>query len=130
MLEVYSQPTFEIFEGHSSDVKQGKYAMRNLLPRCLLRSAYVVFATFVSAALPFFGDINGVLGAFCFTPLDFVLPFLFYSATFGPSRRTPRFWIHWGIVILFSVFGLLGCIASIRQIVLDAKDFKFFAGLM
>ncbi|XP_024361746.1 GABA transporter 1 isoform X2 [Physcomitrium patens] len=126
---VYSQPTFEIFEGQTSDVKEGKYSMRNLVPRFLLRSSYVAFATFVSAALPFFGDINGVLGAFCFTPLDFILPFIFYSFTFGPSRQTPRFWIHWGIVILFSVVGFLGCISSVHQVILDAKYYKWFADL-
>jgi hypothetical protein len=126
-MQVYSQPTFEIFEGHSSDVKEGKFSMRNLVPRILLRSSYVVLATFISAALPFFGDINAVVGSFGFTPLDFVLPFLLYAVTFGPSPRTPRFWLHWSIVILFSLVGFLGCISSVRQVVLDAKYYKWFA---
>ena len=129
LLQVYAQPTFEIFEGRTSDVKKGKYAARNLVPRFFVRIGFVAFATLVAAALPFFGDINAVIGAFGFMPLDFVVPFVLFAATFNPSPRTFKFWLHCTIIIVFSLVGLLGCIASVRQVAVDATSYKLFANL-
>jgi amino acid permease len=126
---VYSQPTFEIFEGRSANVEKGKYAARNLIPRFFLRVGFVAFATLVSAALPFFGDINAIIGAFGFTPLDFVLPFILFAATFHPSPRTFKYWLHWTVIVVFTLVGLLGCIASVRQVAVDASSYKLFANL-
>ena len=66
MFQVYSQPTFEVLEGKSGDVSNGKFSLRNVIPRLFLRSVYVCVATVIAAMLPFFGDINGVIGAFGF----------------------------------------------------------------
>ena len=44
LLQVYAQPTFEIFEGRTSDVEKGKCAARNLIPRFLVRIGFVAFA--------------------------------------------------------------------------------------
>ncbi|XP_024372214.1 GABA transporter 1 isoform X2 [Physcomitrium patens] len=127
---VYAQPTFEIFEGKSSNIQKGKYSARNLVPRLILRSALVAITTLISAAIPFFGDINAVIGSFGFTPLDFVLPFILYAGVFHPSPRTPKYWLHWTIVIVFSIVGLLGCVASVRQVVLVASTYKLFANIV
>ncbi len=97
--------------------------MRNVLPRLIIRSIYVSFATLIAAALPFFGDINAIIGAFGFTPLDFVLPFVLYNVTFKPSKRTIKFWLNNVIV------GLMGCISAVRQIALDASSYKLFANV-
>ncbi len=126
---MYSQPTFEIFEGRSSSVKSGKFSMRNLLPRLIIRSIYVSFATLIAAALPFFGDINAIIGAFGFTPLDFVLPFLLYNVTFKPSKWTIKFWLNYVIIVVFTIVGLMGCISAVRQIALDASSYKLFANV-
>ncbi|KAH8942894.1 hypothetical protein BDL97_13G019800 [Sphagnum fallax] len=126
---VYSQPTFEIFEGRSSSVESGKFSKRNLLPRLIIRSIYVSFATLIAAALPFFGDINAIIGAFGFTPLDFVLPFVLYNVTFKPSKRTIKFWLNYVIIVVFTIVGLMGCISAVRQIVLDASSYKLFANV-
>ncbi len=126
---MYSQPTFEIFEGRSSSVKSGKFSMRNLLPRLIIRSIYVSFATLIAAALPFFGDINAIIGAFGFTPLDFVLPFVLYNVTFKPSKRTIKFWLNYVIIVVFSSVGFMGCISAVRQIALDASSYKLFANV-
>ncbi|KAH9317650.1 hypothetical protein KI387_019419, partial [Taxus chinensis] len=84
---VYLQPAFEVLESQSADVKKDRFSMRNLVPRLILRTTAVVIATLVAAMLPFFGDVNAVIGAFGFMPLDFVLPMVFYNLAFKPSRR-------------------------------------------
>uniref|UniRef100_A0A164XQD3 Uncharacterized protein n=1 Tax=Daucus carota subsp. sativus TaxID=79200 RepID=A0A164XQD3_DAUCS len=43
---VYSQVAYEIMEKKSADVKQGLFSKRNLIPRLILRSLYMVIYGF------------------------------------------------------------------------------------
>jgi quinol-cytochrome oxidoreductase complex cytochrome b subunit len=79
--------------------------------------------------LPFFGDIVSLVGAFGYTPLDFVLPMLFYQLVFKPSRRTYMFWLNWVIIVTFTTVGIVGCIATVRHIAIDANNYKLFANV-
>ncbi|KAJ7546023.1 hypothetical protein O6H91_08G020600 [Diphasiastrum complanatum] len=126
---VYSQPTFEIIEGRASDVEQKRFALRNFLPRLVLRSVFIAVATLIAAMIPFFGDINAFIGAFGFTPLDFVFPMILYNANFKPSPRTLIFWVNMIIMVVYTAIGILGCISAIRQIVIDSQNYKLFANV-
>ena len=123
-VQVYSQPTFEVLEGKASDATMGMFAFRNFIPRLLLRGLYITLATLIAAMLPFFADISALIGAFGFTPLDFIFPMLFYNMVFKPSRRSFIFLINALIIV-----GLFGCIAAIRQIVHDPRTYRIFANL-
>ena len=114
-------------EKKSADVNKGIFSKRNLIPRIVLRTLYMLFCGFFAAMLPFFGDINGVVGAIGFIPLDFVLPMLLYNMTHKPSKSSLSFWINNSIIIIFTGVGLLGSFASIRKLVIDAKMFKLFS---
>ena len=129
MLQVYVQPVFEVLETKMADVRQGRFSLRNVLPRLVFRSLYIAIATFFAAMLPFFGDIISLIGAFGYTPLDFVLPMLFYQIVFKPSRRTAIFWLNWSIIIVFSIVGVMGCIASVRSIINNATTYHLFADI-
>ncbi|KAM7525852.1 hypothetical protein LguiA_015754 [Lonicera macranthoides] len=124
---VYSQVAYEILEKKSADVRQGMFSKRNLIPRIVLRTLYVIFCGFFAAMLPFFGDINAVVGAVGFIPLDFVLPMLLYNMTYKPSRSSFTYWINNCIMVVFTGAGLLGTFSSVRQLVLDASKFKPFS---
>ncbi|KAM3711896.1 hypothetical protein ACB098_01G143800 [Castanea mollissima] len=124
---VYSQVAYEIMEKKSADVKQGMFSKRNLIPRIILRTLYVIFCGFVAAMLPFFGDINAVVGAIGFIPLDFVLPMLLYNMTFKPPKSSFTYWINMSIIVVFTGAGLMGSFSSIRQLILDARKFKLFS---
>ncbi|CAK9143190.1 unnamed protein product [Ilex paraguariensis] len=124
---VYSQVAYEIMETKSADVNQGIFSKRNLIPRIILRTLYVIFCGFFAAMLPFFGDINAVVGAIGFIPLDFVLPMLLYNMTYKPPRSSLTYWINYSIIIIFTGAGLLGSFSSIRKLVLDANKFKLFS---
>ncbi|KAJ4779785.1 Transmembrane amino acid transporter family protein [Rhynchospora pubera] len=126
---VYLQPTNDVLESLSVDATKGQFSARNVIPRILLRSAAIATATTIAAMLPFFGDINAVLGAFGFLPLDFVLPSIFYNITFKPSRRSLVFWINTLLIGVFATLTVLGSISAVRQIVLDAKNYKLFANV-
>ncbi|KAL5727089.1 hypothetical protein ACHQM5_000321 [Ranunculus cassubicifolius] len=124
---VYSQVAYEIMETKSADVNQGMFSKRNLIPRILLRSLYMMFCGFVAAMLPFFGDINGVVGAVGFIPLDFILPMLLYNMTFKPSKRSVVYWVNMFIMVAFTGTGIMGTFSSVRKLVLDADKFKLFS---
>lgn len=124
---VYSQVAFEIMEMKSSDAKQGMFSKRNLIPRLILRTTYMIFCGLFAAMLPFFGDINSVIGAIGFIPLDFILPMLLYNMTYKPSKSSITFWINISIIVIFTGVGLLGTFSSIRKLILDAKEFKIFS---
>eukprot|EP00250_Pteridium_aquilinum_P001400 c11596_g1_i1 orf=577-1980(+) len=126
---VYSQPMFEVLEGRASDGSVGRFSFRNLLPRLLLRGTYIALATLISAMIPFFGDINGLIGAFGFLPLDFIFPVIFYNLVFKPSRRSLIFWANTLIASVSVLVCVLGSISAVRQIALDAKSYKLFANL-
>ncbi|XP_044487454.1 probable GABA transporter 2 [Mangifera indica] len=124
---VYSQVAFEIMEKKSADVKQGMFSKRNLIPRIILRTLYMIFCGFMAAMLPFFGDINGVVGAIGFIPLDFILPMLLYNMTFKPPKSSLIFWINITIMVVFTGAGLMGTFSSTRKLILDANKFKLFS---
>ncbi|XP_028780420.1 GABA transporter 1-like isoform X1 [Neltuma alba] len=124
---IYLQPTNELFETIFADPKLGEFSIRNVVPRLISRSLSVVVATVLAAMLPFFGDIMAVLGAFGCIPIDFILPMVFFNLTFKPSKRSLLFWGNTFIALASSVLVVIGAIASVRQIVLDAKTYSLFS---
>ncbi|KAM7278958.1 hypothetical protein ACFE04_006092 [Oxalis oulophora] len=124
---VYSQVAYDIMEKQAADVKQGMFSKRNLIPRIILRTFYVIFCGTMAAMLPFFGDINGVVGAIGFIPLDFILPMLLYNMTHKPLKSSLTYWINISIIVIFTGVGILGAFSSVRKLVLDAHQFKLFS---
>ncbi|XP_004298886.1 PREDICTED: probable GABA transporter 2-like [Fragaria vesca subsp. vesca] len=124
---VYSQVAYEIMEKKSADVNQGMFSKRNLIPRIILRSVYMILCGFFAAMLPFFGDISAVVGAVGFIPLDFVLPMLLYNKTHKPTKSTFTYWLNMSIMVVFTAVGLMGTFSSVRKLVLDANKFKLFS---
>ncbi|XP_058751740.1 GABA transporter 1-like [Vicia villosa] len=127
LTAVYLQPTNELFETIFGDPKKGQFSMRNVVPRVLSRSISVAAATLFAAMLPFFPDIMALFGAFAFIPLDFILPMVFFNITFKPSKQSLIFWVNTLIGGGSSILVVIGGIASIRQIVLDAKTYSLFS---
>ncbi|KAG6761796.1 hypothetical protein POTOM_035032 [Populus tomentosa] len=126
---VYLQPTNEVLENTFSDPKRKEFSARNVIPRAVSRSMSVIIATTIAAMLPFFGDINALIGAFGFIPLDFVLPVVFFNLTFKPSKRSIVFWLNVTIAVVFSAIGVIAAVAAVRQIGLDAKTYRLFANV-
>ncbi|KAK3134725.1 hypothetical protein QOZ80_5BG0409930 [Eleusine coracana subsp. coracana] len=124
---VYSQVAYEIMEKNSADAAHGRFSKRNLVPRVALRTAYVAACAFVAAMLPFFGDIVGVVGAVGFIPLDFVLPVVMYNIALAPPRRSLVYQANVAIMVVFTGVGIIGAVASVRKLVLDANKFKLFS---
>ncbi|PKI63713.1 hypothetical protein CRG98_015903 [Punica granatum] len=103
--------------------------MRNVVPRLISRSLSVITATLFGAMLPFFGDIMALFGAFGFIPLDFILPAVFYNVAFKPSKRGAIFWVNTTIAVISSMLAGIGAVASVRQMIRDAKTYNLFANM-
>ena len=121
------QPTNEVFEKWFADPKMDQFSIRNVVPRLIFRSLSVIIATFLATMLPFFGDILALFGAFGCIPLDFILPMVFYNVTFKPSKKSLVFWGNTLIAVASTLLAAVGAVASVRQIVLDAKTYSLFA---
>ncbi|OAY51475.1 GABA transporter 1 isoform X2 [Manihot esculenta] len=126
---VYLQPTNEVLERTFADPESKEFSARNVIPRVFSRSLSVIIATTIAAMLPFFGDINSLIGAFGFMPLDFILPAVFFNLTFKPSKKSYIFWLNTSIAVVFSALGVIAAIAAVRQISLDAKTYRLFANV-
>lgn len=129
LMQVYLQPTNVVLERKFADPTLDQFALRNVVPRLITRSISVIIATTIAAMLPFFGDIMALFGAFGCIPLDFILPMVFYNVTFKPSKRSLIFWGNSSIAAVSTVLSLVGAVASVRQIVLDAKTYRLFANM-
>ncbi|KAM7256736.1 hypothetical protein ACFE04_012477 [Oxalis oulophora] len=81
------------------------------------------------AILPFFGDIMAFFGVFGFNPLDFILPMVLYNAAFKPSKRSLVCWGNTHIAMISAVLVAAGVVASVRQMVLNAKSYNLFANI-
>ncbi|CAL5407102.1 unnamed protein product [Camellia sinensis] len=125
----YLQPTNVVIERKFADPKKDQFSIRNVVPRLIFRSLSIVIATLLAAMLPFFGDIMALFGAFGCIPLDFILPMIFYNVTFKPSKKSIIFWGNTFIATISIVLSLVGAVASVRQIVLDAKTYRLFANM-
>ncbi|KAH1104386.1 hypothetical protein GLYMA_13G319800v4 [Glycine max] len=125
----YLQPTNVILEQIFGDPESTEFSPRNVIPRLVSRSFVVITATTIAAMLPFFGDMNSLIGAFCYMPLDFILPVIFFNLTFKPSKRSSIFWLNSTIAIVFSTLGAMAAVSTVRQIILDAKTYQLFANV-
>ncbi|KAH7547791.1 hypothetical protein JRO89_XS14G0016700 [Xanthoceras sorbifolium] len=126
---IYLQPTNEVFEKWFANPKMDQFSVRNILPRLIFRSLSVITATTFAAMLPFFGDIMALFGAFGCIPLDFILPMVFYNVTFKPSKHSIVFWGNTLIAVVSSGLVAVGAVASVRQIIIDAKTYSLFANV-
>ncbi|GLT75324.1 hypothetical protein SLA2020_470580 [Shorea laevis] len=126
---IYLQPTNELFEKCFANPKMDQFSMRNIVPRVIARSLSVITAILLAAMLPFFGDIMALFGAFGIIPLDFILPMVFYNVTFKPSKKSLLFWGNTLIAVVSSALAAVGAVASVRQMVLDAKTYNLFANM-
>ncbi|KAE8680534.1 GABA transporter 1 [Hibiscus syriacus] len=112
---VVLQPTNEVLERTFADPNSKEFSACNVIPSLVSRSPSVVISTTVAAMLPFFGDINAVIGAFGFMPLDFILPVVFFNLTFKPSKWSLVFRLNFTIAVVFSALGVIAAIAAVRH---------------
>ncbi|CAM6043474.1 unnamed protein product [Sphagnum compactum] len=134
---IFVHPIFLLVE------KFARVHHRSMLLRTLVRIPVVVLVWFVALAIPFFGPINSVMGAFLLTVVVYMLPL----ATFMYAYRTkaarqnsalqlPPFLPTWTLMFLFNGIIVLyilvvgagfGGWASISNLIRQIHTFGFFS---
>lgn len=104
-----------------------KWVSPSLVLTLLVRTPLILFFTFVAAALPFFPQILGFLGAVGFTPLTFLIPpYLYLTARGIELARWQRAGL-WAFIAFFTLFGIGAAVGSMRAIIVSASSFTFFS---
>jgi hypothetical protein len=114
-------------EEHSDGLFSGE-GRKHWHKKLAIRIIYVGFGTFVSVALPFFGDFLALSGALGFTPCTFVYPFWIYNASsLGQKAPAWKRALNWFLALVFAGLGLCAAVGALYNIVQNAATYKFFS---
>ncbi|CAM0957305.1 unnamed protein product [Alopecurus aequalis] len=122
--QVFAMPVFDMME--TVLVKKLKFAP-GLPLRLTARSTYVALTMFIGMTFPFFDGLLGFFGGFAFAPTTYFLPCVIWLMLRKPARYSATWFINWICVVIGVLLMLLSPIGGLRQIILDAKTFKFYS---
>ncbi|XP_020212110.1 amino acid permease 8 [Cajanus cajan] len=137
--QVLAQPLFRIIEMGANMVwprsdfinreyptKLGSLTFSFNLFRLIWRTIYVVVATIIAMAMPFFNEFLALLGAIGFWPLIVFFPIQMHIA----QKQIKRFSLKWCLLQLLSfvcfLVSVVAAVGSIRGISKNIKKYKLF----
>ncbi|PRQ39993.1 putative amino acid transporter, transmembrane domain-containing protein [Rosa chinensis] len=95
--------------------------------RFVTRTTYVAITMFIGIAIPFFGGLLGFFGGFAFAPTTYFLPCIMWLAIYKPKPFSLSWCANWFCIILGVALMILAPIGALRNIILQAKTYKFFS---
>lgn len=122
--QIYAMPVFDMLE--TVLVKKLHFTPSWTL-RFITRNVYVAFTMFVGITFPFFGGLLGFFGGFAFAPTTYFLPCIMWLAIKKPKRFGLSWTVNWICIILGVLLMVLSPIGGLRQIIMDAKTYKFYS---
>nr|XP_018676022.1 PREDICTED: lysine histidine transporter 1-like isoform X1 [Musa acuminata subsp. malaccensis] len=128
--QIYAMPVFDMIE---TVLVKKLHFPPGLTLRLIARTVYVAFTMFVAITFPFFGGLLGFFGGFAFAPTTYFLPCIMWLAIYKPRRFSLSWTTNWvkysqKICILLGVMlMILSSIGGLRQIVLQAKTYRFYS---
>uniref|UniRef100_K3YDG7 Amino acid transporter transmembrane domain-containing protein n=1 Tax=Setaria italica TaxID=4555 RepID=K3YDG7_SETIT len=135
--QVFCQPIFAFVESRAAaawpdsalvtkELRLGPFAPSAL--RLAWRSAFVCLATVVAMALPFFGSIVGLIGAFSFWPLTVYFPVEMYIKQRAVKRGSTKWICLKALAAVCLVLSAAAVAGSIAGFVSAFKVFRPFSG--
>ncbi|GLT29892.1 hypothetical protein SLA2020_047260 [Shorea laevis] len=122
--QVFAMPVFDMVEAFL--VMKMNFKPTRLL-RFIIRTLYVALTMFLGMSFPFFGGLLSFFGGFAFAPTTYFLPCIVWLAIYKPKRFSFSWITNWICIILGVLLMVLAPIGALRQIVLQAKDYKFYS---
>ncbi|KAL2529095.1 Lysine histidine transporter 1 [Forsythia ovata] len=122
--QIYAMPVFDMIE--TVLVKKLRFKPSWML-RFVSRNIYVAFTMFVGITFPFFGGLLGFFGGFAFAPTTYFLPCIMWLAIYKPRRFSLSWITNWICIVLGVSLMIVAPIGGLRQIILQAKGYKFFS---
>ncbi|RCV31344.1 hypothetical protein SETIT_6G169300v2 [Setaria italica] len=135
--QVFCQPIFAFVESRaaaawpesafvSKELRVGPFAPTAL--RLTSRSVFVCLATVVAMALPFFGSIVGLIGAFSFWPLTVYFPIEMYIKQRAVTRGSTKWICLKALAVVCLLVSIAAAAGSIAGFVSAFKVFRPFSG--
>ncbi|QHN87285.1 Lysine histidine transporter [Arachis hypogaea] len=122
--QIYAMPVFDMIE--TVMVKKLNFKPTRIL-RFIVRNVYVAFTMFIAITFPFFRGLLGFFGGFAFAPTTYFLPCIMWLAIYKPRKFGLSWWANWICIVLGLCLMILAPIGGLRQIILDAKSYKFYS---
>ncbi|KAL0461756.1 UNVERIFIED_CONTAM: Lysine histidine transporter 1 [Sesamum latifolium] len=121
--QIYAMPVFDMIE--TVLVKKLEFNPTWYL-RFVARNTYVAFTMFIAMTFPFFNGLLGFLGGFAFAPTTYFLPCIIWLAIHKPDRFSLSWFTNWVCIVLGVVLMVVAPIGGLREIILQAKKYKFY----
>lgn len=121
--QIYAMPVFDMIE--SVLVKQLNFKPTWFL-RFVTRNIYVAFTMFVGITFPFFGGLLAFFGGLAFAPTTYFLPCIMWLAIYKPRKFGLSWCCNWICIVLGVILMVVSPIGGMRQIILSAKNYKFY----
>lgn len=122
--QIYAMPVFDMIE--TLLVKKLNFKPSWIL-RFSVRNIYVALTMFVGITFPFFGGLLGFFGGFAFAPTTYFLPCIMWLAIYKPRKYSLSWWTNWICIVVGLFLMVLSPIGGMRQIILQAKTYKFYS---
>ncbi|KAI6675464.1 hypothetical protein NL676_003370 [Syzygium grande] len=122
--QVFAIPVFDMME--ACLVKKMKFKPTRLL-RFITRNVYVALTMFLAITFPFFGGLLSFFGGFAFAPTTYYLPCIMWLAIYKPEKFSFSWLANWICIILGVLLMVLAPIGALREIIIQAKNFKFYS---
>ncbi|KAL8471101.1 hypothetical protein ACS0TY_028703 [Phlomoides rotata] len=122
--QIYAMPVFDMIE--TVLVKKLRFKPTWYL-RFISRNIYVAFTMFVGITFPFFGGLLGFFGGFAFAPTTYFLPCIMWLAIYKPKKYSLSWCTNWVCIILGVMLMIIAPIGGLRQIIIQAKTYKFYS---
>lgn len=125
-VQVFTQPLFTAVEGKAARTWPDSPLLNRywLATRIVWRSLYMAFAVFISALIPFFSQIVGLVGAVIYWPTAIFFPILLWLAVF-PPKISIRATLQVLNVSMLAV-ALVSIVGSVQSIVSNASTYGVF----
>lgn len=124
-VQLFTQPLFAAIEhGVARRWPASPIATSPRITKLVWRSLYIAFITFISALIPFFSQIIGLVGAVIYWPTAILFPVFVWLAVFPP-----RLSVHIGLQTLNAamlIVALLAIVGSLRSIINNADTYGVF----
>ncbi|KAH0975358.1 hypothetical protein GBA52_017257 [Prunus armeniaca] len=122
--QVFAMPVFDMLESFLLTKMKFKPSM---LLRFLTRTAFVAFTLFIGITFPFFGGLLSFFGGFAFAPTTYFLPCVMWLVIYKPKKFGLSWWANWLSIIVGVLLMVLSPIGALKNIISQAKDFKFYS---
>lgn len=125
-VQVFTQPLYATVEDKAIRTWPDHPLLNKywVLTKIVWRSVYMSFTVFISALLPFFSQIVGLVGAIIYWPTAIFFPIMLWLVVF-PPKLSVRLLLQALNVALLGV-ALVSIVGSVRSIVQNAATFGVF----